>query len=86
MRTPCTRPLLKTNGNQVLIVYKAGAGIPSAATNTSARISTIADVRAPSWVGASKNLSRNNISTCRPASPRRVGASTPPPGLESPSG
>jgi hypothetical protein len=36
------------NGNQVLIVYKAGAGIPVAATNTSARIATIQDVRAAS--------------------------------------
>ena len=36
------------NGNQVLIVYGAGAGIPSAANNTSARISAITDVRAPS--------------------------------------
>jgi hypothetical protein len=33
------------NGNQVLIVYGPGAGIPSAATNTSARIATITDVR-----------------------------------------
>ena len=33
------------NGNQILIVYKAGAGIPVSTSNTSARISTIQDAR-----------------------------------------
>jgi YD repeat-containing protein len=47
------------NGNQVLIVYKGGAGIPSASTNTSARIATITDVRGPSG-GATYNFSYNS--------------------------
>jgi hypothetical protein len=49
------------NGNQVLIVYGPGAGIPSAATNTSARISTITDVRAPSGL-ATYNFTYNSDS------------------------
>src|SRR5205085_11493693 len=34
------------SGNQVIVVYNPGAGLPSTATNTSARISTIEDGRA----------------------------------------
>ena len=34
------------NGNQVIVTYDAGAGLPSTATNSSARIVSIEDVRA----------------------------------------
>ena len=55
------------SGNEVLVSYQAGAGLPVSSINTSARITAIADARATA-PNCAYNLETNSYGACMPPS------------------